>query len=301
MSYPAIRIALSPALVPRKRFRRAWLSRAAVEQTIEELFFEAPLLSVPEFEGLFRVDVRSHLFSRLLFEGTYEPLLAELSRRLIDPIRDVVDVGANIGFFSVLAARHTCGRVLAVEPADNALRLLKSNIGQNKLTERVSVFEGVITNVACDITLNFIRGKEEYSSIEAIRHPAVGTARKSTKSVPGKPLDKLIEESALDPGFVKIDVEGAEHKVYAGAKKVLLNYRPVLLSEFSPSLLKANGAEPDEIVRSLRNYGYRLIDPILPTGAVGRRGFGDLLGVPEEKYTDRQLSTLVAEARGVGQ
>ncbi len=237
--HPLIRIAFQPFLYPRRAFLRTWLLRRSLEKVIESLFAEPPLLSVPEFEGNFHVDPRSHLFSRLLFNGNYEPLLAELARCLIDSNRDVVDIGANVGFYTVLSARHTRGRVLAIEPTDNALRLLRRNIVHNELVNKVLVFEGVVSDVSGEVTLSFLNGKEEYSSIEVIRHPSVVGVIRSCKTVVSNTLDQLVKQFVLDPGFLKIDVEGAEHKVYAGASEVLSNARPIVLSEFSQRLLQS--------------------------------------------------------------
>ena len=73
-------------------------------------------LRVDEFEGEFLLGPKSHLLHRVLAFGAYEPELAQLFVSHIDPDRDVIDVGANVGFFTNLAARKLeTGRVLAIE------------------------------------------------------------------------------------------------------------------------------------------------------------------------------------------
>ena len=96
---------------------------------------------------------------------------------------------------------------------------------------------------------------------------------------------------------MKIDVEGAEEKVFSGSSAMLEFARPVLLSEFSPRLLVSQGFEPSVVLNMLCDKGYRLIDPIFPKIPLGNSDFGDLLAVPEEKFTANDLMEIVTEAK----
>lgn len=295
---PITRAALSPLTFAKRGVNHFWISRAALRRAQETLFAEPPWLEVPEFEGVFRVTPRSDLFKRLLEHGVYEPIHAELCRTWIDPARDAVDVGANIGFFTVLAAKHTRGRVLAVEPTDKALNLLRQNIERNGVADRVTFFQGIAGAAAGEVLLNVIEGKEEYSSRLPIGHAWLHGEGEAAgqKVVASATLDELVEHHRLDPGFIKIDAEGTEQHVIDGAARTLANARPVVLSELVPHLLRKNGRDPGDYPRSLKQHGYRLIDPIVPTVPVARRTLGDLLAVPEERYTHAQLLDLLQQA-----
>src|SRR3546814_7563854 len=75
------------------------------------------VMRVDSFQGAFAMSPKSHLFRRLFINGEYEPELAKLFLKYLDPSRDVIDIGANIGFFSVLAGRRLSpGRWLSVVP-----------------------------------------------------------------------------------------------------------------------------------------------------------------------------------------
>ncbi|MCL0061811.1 hypothetical protein M1N62_02480 [Thermodesulfovibrionales bacterium] len=68
---------------------------------------EDPVIKVPEFQGIFVVDCRSDLFKMLLMNKQYEPSLVKLVLKYLDDERDVIDVGANIGFYTILFAKRT--------------------------------------------------------------------------------------------------------------------------------------------------------------------------------------------------
>lgn len=258
------------------------------------LFQEPALVFVAEFEGTFRINPQSHIFRRLVLNGYYEPILAELGRMLIDPERDVIDVGANVGFFTVLSAKHTNGKVCAVEPTENALALLKGNISHNCADRNVVIFEGVVAGGDGEIPIDFIAGMEEYSSVCGISHPSVSEKEVVTKRlVRCITLEGLVTQECLDPGFIKVDVEGAEGKVFSGGWSVIERCRPILISEFSPRLLERSDTDWKVLIERFGKSGYRLIDPVMPKVALGQREFGDLLAVPEEKYSTRELMEIV--------
>lgn len=295
--YPLIKAALYPLLLPRRLLlEKAPVSRTGLEKRIINLFAEPPCLSVPEFEGVFRIGMRSHLLTRLFLDGSYEPLLAELCKRLIDPARDVIDVGANVGFYTVMAAKHTTRKVLAIEPTPNALKLLRENIDRNGVGPRVAVFEGAASNVAGELTINTPVGKEEYSSLVSVVHAGAQSETMLQIQVKTKTLDQIIQLHHLDPGFVKIDVEGAEHLVFEGAKHMLDHSRPIIFSEFSPQAMQQNGADPQALLDMLNRCNYRVVDPLLPTAPIRMRVYDALLCVPMERFSQPELFQIVTAA-----
>lgn len=297
--YPIVKWALTPLLFPRRVALKTLVSRAALERNIRTLFAEPPLLRVPEFRGEFRVASTSDTFLRLLTRGKYEPILADVFCRLSDRNRDVVDVGANVGFFAVLAANVTRGRVLAIEPTERALSMLKMNLEHNGVSDRVSVFEGAASDKAGEAPLNYLSGKEEYSSVGPLAHPSA-TGGASRVYVPTDTVDHLAHRYSIEPGLIKIDVEGFEYSVLSGALEILSNFRPVVLCEFSPRLLNANNVDQADVLGIFREREYHLIDPVMPGVALGKRPFGDLLAVPKERYSEEEVLDLVRLAGNVG-
>jgi FkbM family methyltransferase len=281
--YPILRSLLAPAAAARRYFS-GYYQHERIAETLQLLLAEPPVMQVASFEGTFSMDARSDLFRIVLNSRDYEPRLARCSLDHLDPQRDAIDVGANVGLYSVLMARHLAEgrRVLAVEPTANALRHLHANIERNGVQGRVDVFEGVVTDHdgACEVQT--IEGREEYSTIGRMMHPHVAGAPSTSVEVEAATLDTLVEGFSLDPGFIKVDVEGAEATVFKGASGVLANARPVVLSELSDFLLRKNGSSAAEVISLFQRHDYRVIDPLWPDHPVGSKSFGDILCIPQE-------------------
>ncbi len=275
------------ALLPAITARRFWLGRrsaryAEVVANLRDLLVEDPVIRLDEFDGVFSLDRHSDLFSRVVTRRTYEPELVAVCARHLDRDRDVIDVGANIGFYSVLFACNLAHgrRVIAVEPTRNALRRLRRNLELNGVTDRVTVVEGVISSQSGKVEIKTIRGREEYSSIGRLEHPSVAGEEWVTEPVTATTLDALVATTGLDPGFLKVDVEGVEHLVFDGARDVLSRYRPVILSELSDPLLRANGSSARQVIEQIARCGYEVLDPVDPAVPAGTREYGDILCLP---------------------
>jgi FkbM family methyltransferase len=213
--------------------------------------------------------------------GQYEPELVKTVKYRIDPDRDAIDVGANVGLFTVLMSSllAASSRVLAIEPTPGALYYLHRNLERNHHTTNAIVFEGVATRIAGEVAINVVPGMEEYSSTAELVHPDVKGKPKQQLRVVGDTLDNLVERFALQPGFIKIDTEGAELDVLSGARQTVAKYRPVIVCESWPDdLLIAAGGNPGAVTRLLQCYGYEVLDHEgeiiavpLPISAEGKR------------------------------
>ncbi|WP_413934479.1 FkbM family methyltransferase [Nitrospira sp. BLG_1] len=279
---------LGRMISPVQHFRASALqkSRAGKREVVRNLrnvLVTDPEVVIKEFEGKFSIDYRSDLFERIVIDGHYEPDLVRFCKKYLVGRRDVLDIGANIGFYTVMFAKNLHGRrVVAVEPTQNALKRLRTNITLNHVEDRVVVYEGVVTDKAEKVTMKVIPGKEEYSSIGVMEHPSIVQEEYVSEEVDSITVDDLVERFNIDPGFMKVDVEGGEHLVFSGAKKTLSISRPIILSELSDFLLTRNGGSSMEVVNLLRQYDYDVIDPLNPWAPVGYKSFGDVIGFPKE-------------------
>jgi len=280
------RFLLHPMILLRRRLaRRGDVLRNRLVENLQRSLAEDPVVHLTEFQGTFVLDRRSHLFARVASEGAYEPELAAICVARLDPNRDAIDVGANAGFYTNLMARQlrAGGRVLAIEPTPNALARLRSNIKRNGIDAQTLVFEGIASDRECTRSLHTVVGKEEYSSVGSLAHPSIVNERSETRDVQSTTIDALVQRHGLDPGFIKIDVEGAEHEVLRGAEATLRTHRPIVLSELSARLLAHNGTSASDVIEYMQRLGYRVTDPLNPDGRLAVRDYGDMLCVPVER------------------
>ncbi len=261
----------------RRRHSQALLDRLAVQ------LVSNPVLYVDEVGGEFEFDPRSRVFQRLLLDGSYEPALLETARNLARPDRDVIDVGANVGFYSValtpLLDRRR--RIIAIEPNADVADILRRNLERNGMADRVSVLELAAASDSAGRTLRHIIGKSEFSTIGRLTHPAA-LGDITTASIETTTLDQVAKQYGLEPGFIKIDVEGAEDSVLAGAVEVMGRYSPIILCELSDRLLRPNGSSFREVIEFMARHSYRAVDPLKQTHSSMPTDFGEVLFLPVE-------------------
>lgn len=277
-----VRAIRRPAAALLRRWRRwRYAPRLQIMTSLASVLAEDPVITVAGYPGRFAISPKSDILRRVLVSGTYEPALAQLCREHVDAGRDAIDVGANIGLYSMLLADLVRGgRVLAVEPTPGALRRLRRNIAMNGRDDRVVVFPGAAAAASSTVSIAIVPGREEYSTAGALVHPSVGGAAFETVEVAAQTIDSLVSTFALNPGFVKIDVEGMEHTVLAGMRSTMENFQPVILAECSEPLLRRNGSSAREIMREITRFGYLISDPLVPGAAPGTRAYGDILCIP---------------------
>jgi FkbM family methyltransferase len=222
------------------RARSRWLAKHPLT---------SPLTSV-EMAG-----VRFLLPSRYVpayLEQPFDPLTTARVRAYLQPGMTVLDVGAHIGYYTLLAANRVGprGRVFAVEPAEENLALLRENVAR-----------AVAGNVT---VLPFAAGgRDAVRSFEITdssdthgfyQHPLQPTVR--TVQVQQRALDGVIE-GPLD--LVKIDVEGAELEVLAGLTRILARGRRLaLVVEWNPACLERAGRNALDLPAVLEALGFGL-------------------------------------------
>lgn len=220
-----------------------------------------PLLPPPgaEFELRLPGEVRIALryretlgLSSLLY-GTFELAELEFARSRLRPGDDAMDIGANVGIFSVVmgAAVGRSGRVFAFEPAPGNIVRLKKNLERNGL-DHAQLFPCALGEADGQMTLHLATDPAYPSLLEVQSGLADGTS----VSVPVRRLDAVWEEAGRPRiGFVKMDVEGAEAAVIRGATGLLGTCHPTMLIE-------ANSAEQLEILRDLlAPFAYQVEQP----------------------------------------
>ena len=169
------------------------------------------------------VDVTDGSARLFYFHGVeYEPALVRAINRLLAPGDVFVDIGANIGFFSVLAAQLVgpAGRVLAFEPHPGAREILRAAIAANRLEDRIEVIEAAVGAPGRTTTRLFVTDNSMLSSTDPDRAPlrndypftgAIDVTLVALDAWLGARPDLIPRIAAI-----KIDVEGTEAEVLAG-------------------------------------------------------------------------------------
>ena len=184
--------------------------------------------------------------------GEWEPLETALIGKLLQPGDVFVDVGANIGYFTLLASRRVgpAGRIIAVEANPRTFKLLEANVEMNGCTNVA------LHNVAAGETAGFATMFEREAG-NAGGDQVDFTAAASLASLPVQRLDTLVGE--LPVRLIKLDIEGAEAKAMRGATGLLERAdAPDLVFEFTPKFLAGMGDDPRELIGLLERLGYRL-------------------------------------------
>jgi FkbM family methyltransferase len=186
----------------------------------------------------------------------HEPLTSRVFTKTLRSGDVVVDVGANIGYFTLLSASMVGpkGRVHAVECSPDTLAVLKNNIQKNHL-HNVEVYPVAASNERGTLNLNVTAIGLSWL-VPHDKWPG-SKASPRTVSVPAVPLDEIIQSPVH---FVKIDAEGADLDVLKGMKRILTeNPRISVIVEWAPPLLAAAGQDPLELPRWLQEAGFRNI------------------------------------------
>jgi FkbM family methyltransferase len=181
--------------------------------------------------------------------GDYEAGTVTLFRASIHPGARVLDLGANIGVFTTLAAREVGpgGQVLAVEPDERNLRHLRANVDRLGLGN-VEIVPGAVADLTGSASLH-----QAASPTRSTLYAGFLTKRPSggVVEVPTITVDDLLAGRAVD--VIKMDIEGAESAALDGMSRTLAsNPDLVMFLEFEEGSLRAVGSSPEALVARLR-------------------------------------------------
>lgn len=214
-------------------------------------------LTVPVGDGrVLRCDM-SDRTQRTMALGAFEPRETGVVRSLLRPGDTFVDVGAHIGWFTTLAGRVVGpgGTVWAAEPFASSHASLEENIALNRL-DNVRVTPHAVSDHGQPLQIGVQEGSDSGSVTAGPRAAGSLTAVSSVR------LDDVVPTEA-PVRLVKIDVEGFEAKVLAGATAVLSRTDHVLV-ELNESALEANGTTGAAIRSALRALGFGNQELVLP-------------------------------------
>jgi FkbM family methyltransferase len=246
-----------PLLALLKRFTRLPGSRAfgrvrAVRATYD-FFYNALTPSSVMVQGhLMWLDHIDAL--ELSTSEVYEPASTKLLLSDLRPGHVVLDIGANIGYYTLLAARIVGpqGKVFAFEPEPTNFALLRKNVEANGYRNVVLVNKAVAHRTSAATLYLNERNPGDHRLFD------VNDGRESI-SIDMVSLDDYFGAALPAVQFIKMDIQGAEHSAIRGMENLLrANGRVRLLTEFWPAGIRRSGSDPIEFLEKLRRLGFEL-------------------------------------------
>jgi len=249
--------------------------------------------------GCFTGDSSDMLSRYVYYFGQWEPGVTQLIRQRLRPGDTFVDVGANAGWYTLLAAHSVgpTGRVVAIEASRTNFLRLQENVSNNRLNN-VRLLNEAVWSSECHLSL--FQGPPSHSGVSTV---LPSFAKRKSCALAGqvyaRPLPDLLSPDEIATlRILKIDVEGAEREVLLGLEP-MLDSVPQDLEIF----LELNPTEydPADLLRPLRKRGFR--SWIMPNqyeagyclnfAAHHRRGdFEELLEIPKQ-----QVDVLISRTR----
>lgn len=181
--------------------------------------------------------------------GMWEKEESDALRRLLAPGMTFVDIGAHVGYMSLLAAGAVgpAGRGIALEPAPGNFELLQANLVRNRATNVVAIPAAAWKETG-PVTFSL----DEFNTGD---HRAYARPEAETFPVPGYALDDIIPP-AVTVDVVKVDAQGTDHLALQGMAATLARCRPTMLVEYWPPGIIELGDDPLAVLDIYRDLGY---------------------------------------------
>ena len=219
-----------------------------------------------------RLDLREGIDFSIYLLGAFEPETVKAYSAIVKPGQTVLDIGANIGAHTLPLAGLVgeAGKVFAFEPTAFAVRKCAANMALNAdLAARISLHQIMLVEKKGESLPAGVFSSWPLIEAEALHEKHRGRLM-DTKGARTATLDEMVAELKIDRiDFIKLDVDGYEYPVLAGARATLARYRPVIAMELAPYVHAEHGHSLEELVSLLTASGYDLrhIDSHKPLSA----------------------------------
>jgi len=209
------------------------------------------LTTIHDFDGDLgiHVDRASYVSSSIYWRGNHSTEVASFLKRHLQPDMTFVDVGANLGELTLVAAKRLAkGRVLAFEPVPQIFAQLSRNVALNNLSHvdlfNIGLFDKTDSlPIYQEQDINFGTMNEGVPSLFS-----TGTDQQEV-TVPLRRFDDVAREYGLEQlDVMKLDVEGAEMMVLRGAEPFLRRLRPLIITELSDTNFQRAGYTSRDLI-----------------------------------------------------
>jgi FkbM family methyltransferase len=174
--------------------------------------------------------------------------------KTLKPGMTMIDVGANFGYFTLMAAKLVgpSGKVWAFEPTFHYGARLRAHLETNRMGERVQVFPLGLSEKPATVTIAI--GNSSATIHPGSNHPWLGR-----ETIVVMPLDRVTSETPLARvDLIKVDIDGHEPRFLRGAIETIQRFKPILVLEFNEEALTAGGSNVWELRSQVHALGYEL-------------------------------------------
>ena len=213
------------------------------------------------------IDTRNIQNFSIITHGVYEKGVAWAIETYLKPGNTMIDVGANIGFFTLLG-NHIVGpqgKVYSLEPNPDIFELMRSSVKINAFRPRSVRLNMAAFSEPGTLELTWSAAKHGGGRLRTT--DKIKADEKSAK-VKTEMLDNLVKAEDLPVDLIKIDTEGSELYALQGAIKILeQSPNCVIITEWNPNFLRGRGSSVQEAIKFISNR-FSIIEKIVKVGEV---------------------------------
>jgi len=203
---------------------------------------------------LWRLDLDRYLDREIEQHGCFETRTTDIVRQWVRPGMKILDVGANIGYFTTVLADLVgpTGHVWAFEPTRKYGDRIQWHLDANALADRATLLPFGLSDCEQQCSIDIV-------DCSASLHLWQGGETAGRETIRLRRLDDVAAELNLPAvDFIKIDIDGHEPFFLKGAQKYLRQHHPAMLMEFAWQHLETAGTDIWGLKSQLENLGYEL-------------------------------------------
>jgi len=194
-----------------------------------------------------------HIQQQLFWYGYYEKELGELLKKIIKPGEVFLDLGANIGYFSLLVANNSPSvKVISFEPVAGLFQNMNDNISLNNI-KNISTVNAAVGEISGEGEL-FVSAPNNLG-MSSFHQPENYSGKKERVKI--VTIDDWFKTSGLSKiDVIKLDIEGSELDALKGMKEMLQKDKPIVIVEVNPETLSMFNLEPFAIYDHLKQLNF---------------------------------------------
>jgi FkbM family methyltransferase len=208
-----------------------------------------------EIQGLkWKLCLDRYIDRMIATEKNFEPETTELVKSIVKPGMKILDIGANIGYFTNILAKQigSTGKIYAFEPVSRYREQVQWHVNANNFTDTVKIFPFGLSDKATKLKMGM-------DNTSASLHWTPKTPPENYEEIELQRLDDIIEKEKISNiDFIKIDVDGHEPFFINGATEFFKHNSPIILIEFANLNLFVAGSNVLVLKEQIEKLGYVL-------------------------------------------